>query len=151
MYSLGMRLHVYMHSDPPYIYTTHIPTPLMYHKNTHTNTSTRKPTSRIKWTCTYTHHSNSNTHNFKSLVNHNRSLTKECPWAEHLTKPVKQGSGHSFMCFCINHKGVPMYAYSDSLPTNPPKHWTNNNEQTELWALKLTLWQHATLWTEWWS
>ena len=33
-----------------------------------------------------------------------RSLLKEHPWAEHLHKSAKKGSGHSFECFAFNHE-----------------------------------------------
>ena len=54
------------------------------------------------------------------------SLTKERPWAEHLTSLPKRGVGTLLSVSAINHERAPMYIYSDSLPTNSLKVWTYN-------------------------
>ena len=62
-----------------------------------------------------------------------RSLTKEHQWSEHLTSLPKGGVGALLSVFVFNQKRALMYAYSDSLPTNSLKYWTNNNVQQSCW------------------
>ena len=42
-------------------------------------------------------------------------------------KLAKKESGHSFKCSAFNYKRATMYAYSNSLPTNSPEYWMNDN------------------------
>ena len=42
---------------------------------------------------------------------------------------------------------APIYAYSNPLPSNSLKYWTNTNVQWSFQSWKLKSWQHATLWT----
>ena len=74
------------------------------------------------------------------------SLTKEHPWVEHLTSLPKRGVDPLLSVFTFNHERAPIYAYSDSLPSNLLKYWTNTNTQRSCWPLNLKLWWHATLW-----
>ena len=45
-------------------------------------------------------------------------------------RPVKEGGRVLFFSVsAFNHERAPMYAYSNSLPTNLLKYWINNNVQ----------------------
>ena len=53
-------------------------------------------------------------------------------------KPAKEGMGALLSVPAFNHERAPMYAYSDSLPTNSLKYWTNNDIQRSCRPWKLT-------------
>ena len=67
-----------------------------------------------------------------------RSLEKDCPWVEHLTSLPKWGLSALLSVSTFNHERAPMYAYSNSLPTNSLNYWTNDNVQWGRRPWKLT-------------